>query len=55
MIGKPEISDTTRSDPDKLSSTANNLPLIPSTENRVDPELSIDNDPDILMLSLFSK
>ena len=54
-IGRPETSDTTSNDPLKLSSTANSLPFMPSTLNKVDPELTIESDPDTLILSLLSK
>jgi hypothetical protein len=37
-IGIPEMSLTENRDPDKLSTTENNLPLSPSTENSVDPD-----------------
>ena len=49
------MSLTDNNDPDRLSSTANNLPLIPSTLNNVEPELSIEREPDTLMLSFDSK
>ena len=39
-IGRPDISFTLNSEPLKLSSTANNEPLVPSTLNTIDPALS---------------
>ena len=39
-IGRPDISFTLNSEPLKLSSTANNEPLVPSTLNTIDPASS---------------
>ena len=60
MTGRPAAVFTENKDPDKESSTENNLPEVPSTVNNPEPDPFKDvlpdtsKEPDVLEAAMFS-